>query len=240
MKVESYEAKVRISDLRVTPEKLIQVCLKYSDPETLIIVREKEPIIHYHLYLKLQVSKPTWLKELKKCLPPKGEVQGNAVFAQAFEHHDWDVYRGYLFKYAETDIIYMKNQVLIPEYKKAYESHKGGKNENQFKNASHTRKLEWIVKKLPENPSRDDIIVGVQKFYSEHAMPFHKANICQMVHLINYQLNPTCDIFREQIYSECFPDHLTTTQQELSDSQKINTQYRLHFRNCECSKKQTK
>lgn len=239
MTVESYEAKVRITDLRVTVDKLIQICLKNSDPESLIIVREVQPVIHYHLYLKLQVAKPTWLTQLKKCLPPNNEHKGNGVYSQSFEHHNWDVYRGYLFKYEDTEIIYMKNQVLIPEYKKAYEAHQGGKNENQFKNAQHTRKLEFIVKKLPEHPTRDDIIAGVLEFYATHAMPFHKAHICQMVHLINHQLNPKCNVFKDIIYQECFPEHQTTTEQELSDLQKANTQYRNHFRKCECSNKPT-
>ena len=237
MKVESYEAKVRITDLRAPVDRLIQTCLKYSDPESLIIVREVQPIIHYHLYLKLQVAKPTWLKELKKLLPPNNEVKGNGVYSQQFEHHDWDVYRGYLFKFDDTEIVYMKNQVLIPEYKKAYEAHKGGNKENQFKKKEHTRKLEWIVSKLPENPNRDDIITAVLEFYSTNAMPFHKAHICQMVHLINHQLLPTCTAFKNIIHQECFPEHFTTTEQELSDLPKANTQYRIHFRKCDCSNK---
>lgn len=223
-----YPCRLRITPpMKCTEEALIMFCKKNSNPEKLIIVKELDPKIHYHLYLELNVSKPTWLARLKKTVI--GD-EGNKSFSNQYEHSNWDVHRGYLFKFSNTQILYqhptdaLKNPYYIEQHANSFT-----KNKN-FKTREHTLMLEAILEKLPNDPSRSDIGRAVMNFYCENNKPFHKANMVQMIHLVNYQLNPHCQTFLNILLEEAFPQHINEQEEEIQRLNRINQQYRLHFR----------
>lgn len=225
--MEVIPCKLRITELNSDEESLVMLCKKYSNPETLIIVKEHQPYLHYHLYLELNVSKPTWLDRLQKIVG-----KGNKAYSQSFKHHNWDVYRGYLYKHEDTEIIYQhQNDVHnIPHYIQEYNKHNKGSAKN-FKNREHTLMLEAILEKLPDEPTHHNIGKAVMEFYCENNKPFHKANMVQLIHLVNQQLNPHCPYFLNMLLSEAFPEHISLMESEIRELKKINKQYRQHFQN---------
>lgn len=218
--------KLRITELNSDEQSLINLCKKYSNSDSLIIVKEFQPYIHYHLYLELTVSKPTWLDRLQKIVG-----KGNKAYSNSYQHHNWDVYRGYLYKHDDTEVIYQSQSDVenIPYYIDEYEKYSKGSSLNQFKDKQHTLMLEIILEKLPKEPQRKDIGKAVMEFYSENNKPFHKANMVQMIHLVNQQINPKCEHFLNMLLNDAFPDHLNEMEKEITHLKKINTQFRQHF-----------
>lgn len=71
--------------------------------ETGILVLEKTPKLHYHAYIESDVSLPTLRKKLNEHLTSTG----NEAKSVSNQHHDWDIYKGYLFKHEDTTVVHL-------------------------------------------------------------------------------------------------------------------------------------
>ena len=87
--------------------------------QTGILVMEKQPKIHYHAYIESDVTLPTLRKKLNEHLVS----HGNEAKSVSNSHHDWDVYKGYLFKYDDTSVIHIGTKYDKNQLKEAYENH---------------------------------------------------------------------------------------------------------------------
>lgn len=88
--------------------------------ETGILVFEKQPKEHYHVYIDACVTVPTMRKRLNEIL----SSTGNEAKSVSDTHHDWTVYKGYLLKYEDSVIVHIGSTYDKDELKASYEAHK--------------------------------------------------------------------------------------------------------------------
>lgn len=198
--------KLRITELHSDEESLINLCKKYSNPETLIVVKEFQPYIHYHLYLDIHVSKPTWLDRLQKIVG-----KGNRAYSNSYTHHNWDVYKGYLYKHEDTEIIYQhQNDVHnIPHYIKEYETYSKNGSRHRFKDRKYTEISDYIIEKLDDKEAKRtdkrSVIKEVVQFYCDNGIPVKLQHIQSLVWLVYYKRNPGSTWLIEHLYDSIFP-----------------------------------
>lgn len=200
------QCKLRITELHSDEESLINLCKKYSNPETLIIVKEFQPYIHYHLYLEINVSKPTWLDRLQKIVG-----KGNKAYSNSYTHHNWDVYKGYLYKHEDTEILYQHQHDVnnIPYYIQEYEKYSQNGNRQRYKDKKYTEISDYIIEKLDEKEvkrtDKRSVIKEVVQFYCDNGIPVKLQHIQSLVWLVYYKRNPNSSWLIEHLYDSIFP-----------------------------------
>lgn len=128
------ETKVRIDKQYIRDNVNINDVLSQLSPtyeRTGILVFEKEPKEHYHAYIEAEASLPTLRKRLDEVLTSKG----NQAKSVSQSHHDWDVYKGYLFKYESTEVIHLGTQYEKEQLIKAYNQHKNTEDSGEAPNS---------------------------------------------------------------------------------------------------------
>lgn len=114
------KTKIRIDNQYLHEDANINEVLKkfsQSYDRTGILVLEKNPKLHYHAYIESDITLPTLRKKLNEILTSTG----NEAKSVSNQHHDWDVYKGYLFKHEDTSIVHIgtdyDKETLIKKYK---------------------------------------------------------------------------------------------------------------------------
>jgi len=96
--------------------EVLKTCSQSYD-RTGILVLEKNPKLHYHAYIDSDITLPTLRKKLNVVLTSTG----NEAKSVSNQHHDWDVYKGYLFKNEDTSIVHIGTEydkdTLLKKYK---------------------------------------------------------------------------------------------------------------------------
>lgn len=83
-----------------------------------ILVFEKNPKEHYHAYIEVEISLPTIRKKLNEILISSG----NEAKSVSQQHHNWEIYKGYLFKYEDTEVLHIGTNVDKKKCQEIYEN----------------------------------------------------------------------------------------------------------------------
>lgn len=143
---------------------------------TAMIVRERQPKDHLHMFILSKLTDKTIRKKIDYLLTERG----NKSKSVSDKHDNWAGYRGYLLKHKDTEILHLgtnyNQEDLKNYYLKVSKSVEFKKNSSLITVADSYLKKEGI-----EWETVHQLTQAVVLFYAHHHKLIHKARIGQLV-----------------------------------------------------------